>query len=173
MQNSTCFLPPAVCLLLTVLNDPTTANHFIAAIKNRCLARSNGALWFIERHPRATVRQGRDCGGRSSVAIANANFRAYWLRRAVERNPVHACGAEFIAQQFVVVTNDDAIACRLNAKNVKRFCVGDADPTSLPNGIAMNARVPANHISVSGDDLTFARQACSLLFRFKVAIDET
>ena len=60
-------------------NDPTTAHDFIA-IKNSCLSRRDRALRFVENNVGAVICERCDFSPRGGVPVANADFRAWFLR---------------------------------------------------------------------------------------------
>src|SRR5205807_9794722 len=99
----------------------------------------NRALRFVELDTSAIVRERSNRRRRGSVTIANTDFGAHWLSRIVERNPVQARRGEFIAQQFIVITNHDFVVRRVDIQNIQWSRVGDTNPAPLTNREAMNA----------------------------------
>src|SRR6185369_9013726 len=76
------------------------------------------------------------------------------------------------ACEFLFMTDDDSILFRIDIENVKRPRVRDADPATLANRVAVDARVRSDYVAARCDDFSRTRQAVRLLLRFEIAIDK-
>src|ERR1051325_1806768 len=141
MANKTC---DVLNMHFTALQDPSTTENFVSAVENSCLTGGYRSLRFDELDVRAVVWQWCDRRRGRLVTITNPHARFDWFSWIIKSNPVDACCHEFIAQQFIVISNDDTIVCGVDVEHVKRPGVRDADAATLPYRVAMNARMLAD-----------------------------
>src|SRR5689334_6878939 len=152
--------------------DPAAAHDFIAAIKDRCLARRDGALGFVEDDAGALIFERCNRRRGRGVAVTHAHLGAYWFSRIFESDPIRAGYSELVTQQLFRWSSSDAIRFRIDRDHVQRPLAGDTDAATLPNRVAMNAFVTSNYLAGSVDDLTRAGQALGRIFCFEISIDE-
>ena len=164
--------PAVSCLLSSAFHDPATPQDFVASIENGRLTRSDSALRFVERDARAIVRQGSDRSRRGCMTIPDAHFRDERFCRIVEGNPIHATSCEFVAQQLVLIANDDAVLCRFDSNNVKRLRICDPETAALTYRVMMKSRVRSDHLSMARDNDSRFRQTIGLFLGLEISIDE-
>src|ERR1039457_3140464 len=112
------------------LFDPAAAQHQVAVVKYRTLARSDRALGLIEDHLHPCVRPtgsgGIQRGGRPRVLVADLHLGPHGSGDARDGDPVDPVYEEPGAQEVVVRTHGDALRKWVGGDDVQRLARGNA-----------------------------------------------
>src|SRR5258708_33241033 len=100
--------------------NPATTQDQFSQVKDRALARRDGALWLVETifH---TGGDGSEGGARGLVLIANFYFRPHWRDRRGDGDPVHVADRHRGAEQRVIAADDNPLRRGLGGNDVERL----------------------------------------------------
>src|SRR5579864_9114388 len=137
----------------TVLSDPAAADHDLALIENRGLARSDGALRLIESDEDFVGAHTLHCGWRGLVPMANLHRHAHWLSQIVHRDQIHTPGAQRARIKVLISAHDNLLAGAADLDDVERGSCGYAQSLALAHCEVMHAAMLADDFAACGNEV--------------------
>ncbi len=141
------------CLCDGDLCDPAPAYHNLSTIEDRGLAWRDGSLRLIERDDDSVIACALDHSRGRFVAMANLHGNPHRLAQVVDRDEVHAAGAQDARVEMLVAAHNYLPVRTPDLNDVERRSGSDAQSLELADLEDVNDSLLAEDFAARRDQL--------------------
>ena len=153
------------------LSNPAATDHDSAIVEHCGLAGGNGPLGLVEGDEDFVVSGSLDQGWRGLVAMTNLHRYPHRLSKVIDRDQVHAAGAQVTLVKMIFPADHDLLVRAADLNHVERRSRSHAESLTLAHREIVDAGVLADDFAVRGDKVAGSVWQCFALLS-EVGIDE-